>query len=947
MGRIFTYVFLSAFLLLSGWQVSAQVSCQYNLQLYDSFGDGWNGAVLTVNVGGTTTPYTLSPGGGASFQEFTLTVTAGDTLRLSYTPGSWENEVSYFLLDGDGNVVFSAGPNPPVGANIFETVIICPACPAPPAADVSIDDIRAFYADISWTPADPNGQTLIEYGLAGFSPGTGQQRTSSGSSLRLQPLLQYTDYEFYLRAACSGGDTSLYRGPFAFKTRRAYDVGVVDAFVEAVDCDLYGVEEIALVMQNFGGLPQTFIPYNFTVNGVPGGVSQPQDGFFTGVMGVDSTFETVFETTYNFSTPGEYTIQVFTQLSQDTNYVNDTLTFSITTAPFIDELPYFEGFEVYNGGWTVGPQSQNPSWKHGKPAGALISAAASGNNAWVTNLAGNYNSGELSYLVSPCMDFSGLNQDPRISFSLRVQTEACCDELWLESSTDGGETWTKVGASGSGLNWYNDNVNQWWDGNGGFTGWVTAVNVLQGTAGADQVRLRFVFSSDFSVAAEGIGIDNILISPQVAVDLASVTASNAAGNSCGIPNDAVTVNLINLGTDTLTTFSVAYQVNGGAIVNETVNATVNPGQSYPYTFVTPFNSSAPGAYQVAVWSNLANDGVLFNDTITFVFNSALAFPNFQDFESGGLPPNWTFDTDLFVTNGHNNTSFVLYDNLYSADQTMNFASPAFGPVQAGDVLYFEYRYSLWSAGTAPHTLSGNDKLVVSISTDCGQNYTDLYTIDANNHTPTVDMTSVSIPLDSYLGQAVKVRFVGTWGSGDYWLDIDNIFLQRCSGLQLSADITDATGQAAGDGAVTVVHGRPTGPFTYQWSNGATTRTVTSLNPGIYTVTVTDRFGCQDVLTAVVDVMVNASSIDLPLGDILLAPNPSVGGSWLNIELRESSDIQIRVFNALGQQLWQSAVMPNVSRLRQEIALPAAAQGLYFVRIQDTTGKQQTIRWIRQ
>jgi hypothetical protein len=94
-------------------------------------------------------------------------------------------------------------------------------------------------------------------------------------------------------------------------------------------------------------------------------------------------------------------------------------------------------------------------------------------------------------------------------------------------------------------------------------------------------------------------------------------------------------------------------------------------------------------------------------------------------------------------------------------------------------------------------------------------------------------------------------------------------------------------------------------------------------------------------------MVNASSIDLPLGDILLAPNPSVGGSWLNIELRESSDIQIRVFNALGQQLWQSAVMPNVSRLRQEIALPAAAPGLYFVRIQDTTGKQQTIRWIRQ
>ena len=41
----------------------------------------------------------------------------------------------------------------------------------------------------------------------------------------------------------------------------------------------------------------------------------------------------------------------------------------------------------------------------------------------------------------------------------------------------------------------------------------------------------------------------------------------------------------------------------------------------------------------------------------------------------------------------------------------------------------------------------------------------------------------------------------------------------------------------------------TAPYTYEWSNGATTAAITGLGPGSYTVTVTDADGCTAEGTA--------------------------------------------------------------------------------------------------
>ncbi len=77
-----------------------------------------------------------------------------------------------------------------------------------------------------------------------------------------------------------------------------------------------------------------------------------------------------------------------------------------------------------------------------------------------------------------------------------------------------------------------------------------------------------------------------------------------------------------------------------------------------------------------------------------------------------------------------------------------------------------------------------------------------------------------------------------------------VFVGSQGNLNVSATSTDA---ACSDDNGTAT-ANPTGgmaPYTYSWSNGGTTQTISGLAPGTYTVTVTSADGCQGVATVVV------------------------------------------------------------------------------------------------
>ena len=106
-----TYSLLVLLALGVGGLSSASAQCDYTLNLYDSFGDGWDGAYLEVFVDGVSSgTFTIRNG---SFGSFTFTAPPGTTVEFSLPDaGIYPNEISYDIVvdsatvySGDGNAV--------------------------------------------------------------------------------------------------------------------------------------------------------------------------------------------------------------------------------------------------------------------------------------------------------------------------------------------------------------------------------------------------------------------------------------------------------------------------------------------------------------------------------------------------------------------------------------------------------------------------------------------------------------------------------------------------------------------------------------------------------------------------------------------------------------------------------------------------------------------------
>lgn len=96
-------------------------NCFYELEMFDAWGDGWNGGTLTVLEDGV--PIGTYQAYYATTTEI-VPVNSGSLIELVYAPGIFENENSYNFKDPNGTTIFSDGPNPTVG-NVFSTTSTC------------------------------------------------------------------------------------------------------------------------------------------------------------------------------------------------------------------------------------------------------------------------------------------------------------------------------------------------------------------------------------------------------------------------------------------------------------------------------------------------------------------------------------------------------------------------------------------------------------------------------------------------------------------------------------------------------------------------------------------------------------------------------------------------------------------------------------------------------
>lgn len=427
------------------------------------------------------------------------------------------------------------------------------------------------------------------------------------------------------------------------------DAGAGTFTSPTTSCGLGAAVPVTMTAYNCGGFTITSLQLCYSLNGGPNICETATVSLAPG-----GTYTHTFASTVNLSATGNYTLSGTVTVAGDVVPSNDNLTgVVVTNIPIVSTLPYSQNFDGGNGGFTTnGP---NSSWQWGAPTGTFINAASSAPNAWVTNLAGTFNPNEMSYLVSPCFNFTSLAADPFLSFSHIYDLIGFGDAGWVEVSTNGGTTWTKLGTAATGNNWYDDAFSDTWVNNSGAAGqWRTADHRLTGTAGSGNVRFRYAFQSDAFNEFEGFGVDNIRIKDTV-FNL-GVTAINSPLNGCALgTTETVSVEIVNYGTHTINNFPVCFRIDGLPAVCETVTTAIPAGDTLIYTFTGTANLSVVGAHTVLSYTDHLRDSIFDNDSSDVI---AVNYPvisaspvYFQDFEAGqgnwsaaGRNSDWAYGT---------------------------------------------------------------------------------------------------------------------------------------------------------------------------------------------------------------------------------------------------------------------------------------------------------------
>ena len=318
-------------------------------------------------------------------------------------------------------------------------------------------------------------------------------------------------------------------------------------------------------------------------------------------------------------------------------------------------MPYYEAFDGAPSGVTFG--GSNSTWRLGAPAGTTGTTAYSGTTALCQQATtGLYLDNDQSWAQLPPMDFTGMANDPVLTFWNKYDYESSWDGLRVEYSTNCGSTWTTLGSYPDpiGVNWYNAaSVNSSggqpvWSG-GPMTTWTKSIRTMTGLKGLSGVLVRFRSSTDGSATRAGVVIDDIAIGdfPQKDIEVVDAWLSYAPDRWAHVVNQshAASVTLRSNGWEpTPTSVSLTLSINGVPVATEMFSPAWVAGQA-TVTFAQTLTPPATGAIIGSVTATYSGDQVPANNTIMRTY--AIVDPKVHGYENvananiPALPRSWT------------------------------------------------------------------------------------------------------------------------------------------------------------------------------------------------------------------------------------------------------------------------------------------------------------------
>ena len=329
--------------------VAAQTTCQIKIVGEDAYGDGWNGGSLAI-MQGTTTVATFNAAnaddGGqqvGAYDSTTVTVQSGTPVSFVWTSGSYDDEVTIWIYDGSGAMVFTV--TEPDAGTIYTMNTPCPSCIAP--AGLAMDSTSGSI-DITWTAGNGTAWQIV-WGTGIFNPDTVTVNTADVSTNSYSlGTLDAGQYTVYVRTDC-GTDTSTWASVH-------FNIGV-----DVINMATSGTQTLttcnAIIYDNGGStgsysnycnatlilLPQTAGDY-VVINGFSH--TEGSWDYLTIYEGVGTTGDILFRD----NTSGDNSTHTFGPFASD----------AFTVVFYSDGSNVFEGFQI-NVSCTAGPSCVRPA----------------------------------------------------------------------------------------------------------------------------------------------------------------------------------------------------------------------------------------------------------------------------------------------------------------------------------------------------------------------------------------------------------------------------------------------------------------------------------------------------------------------------------------------------------------------------------------------------------
>ena len=431
-----------------------------------------------------------------------------------------------------------------------------------------------------------------------------------------------------------------------------------------------------------------------------------------------------------------------------------------------------------------------------------------------------------------------------------------------------------------------------------------------------------------------------MIEPKFAVgnDVAALNASSSDG-VIGQALD-IDVEIINYGSNSQSNIPVYYSVDGGAEVGTlTISGPIAQNETATGVFnnTLAYTPSAYGTYNVDVYTKLVGDQVAENDTITFVIN---------------VPPTTTPTATISATPGCSTGTVSVSSDLtgvqtfylYNSDGTTEIDNSG-----AIDAIYYDFTGQSNGIYTGKVDKEGNMSNLSSQVT----------LTNLNNPTAPSSVTATQTEICS--GSSTDLSYTG--GSGDTF----GWYTSSCGGTSVGTGNNftvlptttttyygrweNSCGNSNCLDVIVIVNPNPDIPVitqdgnllytlsanTYQWYingtpiSGAISQFYTATESGIYQVEITNAYGCTSISDPL-SVIISGIKESVAGISLNIYPNPNTGEFVIKMNVTKSSDLQIKLFDVIGQVIYEEKLDKYVGNYQNTIDVSNHAKGVYTLQL---------------